>query len=131
MLFVIQKHNASHLHHDLRLEDNGVLRSWAVPKGAPLRAGEKRLAVEVADHPMSWAKFQGTIPKGEYGAGKVSIWDKGNYEMIEDTGNIIKFNLHGKKAKGSYRLIRYKGGNQWLLYKVKRGSAKNEGQDSK
>jgi len=121
MIFVIHKHDASHLHHDLRLEDAGALRSWAVPKGVPVKVGEKRLAVEVEDHPMSYASFQGTIPKGQYGAGKVSIWDRGKYELVEDSGNAIKFNLHGRKAKGAYRLVKYRGGDQWLLFKVKRG----------
>lgn len=118
-IFVIHKHAASHLHYDLRLEMDGVLKSWAVPKEPPEEAGIKRLAVQVDDHPLEYAKFHGTIPEGMYGAGKVEIWDSGKYELIEQTGNKIIFLLHGKKLKGKYSLIRFtkSGEKNWLFFK--------------
>jgi DNA ligase D-like protein (predicted 3'-phosphoesterase) len=83
-LFVVQRHDARRLHYDLRLERNGALASWAVPKGLPLRAGERHLAVHVEDHPLDYASFEGVIPAGEYGAGTVEIWDRGTYELLEE-----------------------------------------------
>jgi len=119
-IFVIQEHNASHLHYDLRLESNGVLKSWAVPKGVPQEKGIKRLAIQTEDHPIEYANFEGTIPKGEYGAGTVKIWDKGKltYKNIEE--NKIEFKLKGKKLNTNYALIRLKNSkkNNWLLIKV-------------
>ena len=116
--FVVQEHWASHHHFDFRLELEGVLKSWAVPKGLPEKKGIKRLAVQVEDHPLDYINFQGQIPKGLYGAGKVKIYDKGRYELIEKNKSRISFNLKGKKLKGRYYLIRTKlGKNQWLLIK--------------
>ncbi|MGV3774958.1 MAG: non-homologous end-joining DNA ligase [Verrucomicrobiales bacterium] len=107
-LFVIQKHKASHLHYDFRLEMDGVLRSWAVPKGPPYTRAERRLAMWVEDHPMSYARFEGTIPKGNYGAGTVMVWDIGSYEVMD--GNFHAGKLHlklkGKKLKGEWILVR-------------------------
>ncbi|MEM1524764.1 MAG: DNA polymerase ligase N-terminal domain-containing protein [Nitrososphaerales archaeon] len=117
MRFVIHKHQARHLHWDFRLEMDGVLKSWAVPKEPPSIPNVKRLAIEVEDHPIDYINFEGVIPEGEYGAGIVEIWDNGEYELIERNENMIKFNLKGKRLSGSYRLIRMKG-NQWLLFKV-------------
>jgi bifunctional non-homologous end joining protein LigD len=119
-IFVIQEHDASHLHYDLRLERNGVLNSWAVPKGIPLKPGIKRLAIKTEDHPLEYAEFQGIIPKGQYGGGTVKIWDKGNYKIKVWEENKIEFNFQGTKLTGVYVLIRFKKGgeNNWLLMKV-------------
>ena len=123
-LFVIQKHAASHLHYDLRLEMNGVLKSWAVPKGPPYELGEKRLAMAVEDHPMEYARFEGIIPKGQYGGGTVMVWDIGAYDVMDGNywqGKLHLF-LHGKKLKGEWVLVRSgesDGKKQgWLLIKA-------------
>ncbi|MDD5031913.1 MAG: DNA polymerase ligase N-terminal domain-containing protein [Patescibacteria group bacterium] len=118
--FVVQKHQARNLHYDFRLEAEGVLKSWAVPKGVPEEAGIKRLAIQVEDHPVDYINFSGVIPKGEYGAGTVGIWDKGKWNLIEgDLGSgSLKFNLMGKKLKGEYVLVRFKDKNNWLIYKL-------------
>ena len=122
-IFVVQKHKATHLHYDLRLEIDGVLKSWAVPKGPPLREGIKRLAVQTEDHPIEYADFEGVIPEGEYGAGTVEIWDKGTFIAEEIDDNKIIVNLNGTKMNGRYILIklkpspRLKGENNWLLFK--------------
>lgn len=122
--FVVQEHHASHLHYDFRLELNGVLKSWAVPKGPIMDRSVKRLAIEVEDHPLEYGKFHGTIPKGEYGAGEVFIWDKGRWEPKGDPAAALRkghldFTLKGKKLKGEWMLLRTKrpdgGKNQWLL----------------
>jgi bifunctional non-homologous end joining protein LigD len=121
---VIQKHAASRLHYDFRLAMEGVLKSWAVPKGPPLEANEKRLAMATEDHPMDYARFEGTIPRGEYGGGTVMVWDIGTYEVLD--GNYWKGKLHvalnGKKLKGEWVLVKRATGNgkenSWLLIKA-------------
>ncbi len=120
LIYSIQKHSASHLHYDLRLERNGVLKSWAIPKEPPAKAGEKRLAVETEDHPVGYAFFEGEIPKGNYGAGKVEVWDRGSYEIIEEHANDLVIKISGKRLKGEYVLVKTKMGNNpknWLFFK--------------
>ncbi|MBI2459610.1 MAG: 3'-phosphoesterase [Parcubacteria group bacterium] len=117
--FVVQKHQARNLHYDFRLEQEGVLKSWAVPKGVPERAGLKRLAVAVEDHPVAYINFSGIIPQGEYGAGAVEIWDKGKWQALDgglERGS-MKFSLAGKKLKGEFVLVRLKDKKNWLIYK--------------
>ena len=124
--FVIQKHAATRLHYDFRLEMDGTLKSWAVPRGIPLKKGEKRLAVHVEDHPLAYADFEGTIPKGQYGGGTVMIWDYGTYELSERYPNKtlesgqLHFVLHGKKLEGEWGLVRLKSSekDEWLLIKA-------------
>jgi bifunctional non-homologous end joining protein LigD len=134
--FVVQQHKASRLHYDFRLEADGVLKSWAVPKGPSTDPGEKRLAVATEDHPLEYAGFEGTIPKGEYGAGTVAIWDRGTYSNLtkQDGRRIsmaeglarghIAFKLNGRKLKGGFALTRARGlradggKEQWLLVKM-------------
>ena len=128
LIFVVQKHRATALHYDFRLEWKGVLLSWAVPKGPSLDPSVKRLAMEVEDHPIEYAKFEGIIPEGEYGGGTVMIWDKGTWtpespdvDAALKKGD-LKLTLHGEKLKGSWVLVRtrgrYQGGrNAWLLIK--------------
>lgn len=122
IIFVVHKHHASHLHWDLRLEMEGVLKSWAVPKEPPKFKGIKRLAVQVEDHPLEYAKFQGTIPEGHYGAGKVEIWDKGFYELIHKDSKKIEFEMKGKKLKGKFVLVKTNYGSKpeksWLWMRV-------------
>ena len=122
-MFVVQKHRATQLHYDFRLEADGVLKSWAVPKGPSLDPSVKRLAMEVEDHPVDYAKFEGVIPEGEYGGGTVMVWDYGTYETEDDTDvsaalrqGELKFTLDGQKLKGSWVLVRTRG-RQWLLLK--------------
>jgi len=132
-IFVIQKHDASHLHYDFRLEIDGVLKSWAIPKGPSTDPTEKRLAIETEDHPMEYATFEGVIPEKHYGAGPVIVWDTGTFDTIkEKDGTItslsqsykngqIEVNLHGKKLNGGYALIRTAmdgDKKQWLLIKM-------------
>jgi bifunctional non-homologous end joining protein LigD len=127
--FVVQKHDASHLHFDFRLELDGVMKSWAVPKGPSYDPSVRRLAMEVEDHPIEYNKFEGTIPQGEYGGGTVMLWDRGTYEA-ESGGGIealregyargdLKFVLHGERLRGGWVLVRMKrpGRPQWLLIK--------------
>ena len=120
-LYTIQKHNASHLHYDLRLEMNKVLKSWAIPKQPPRVKGIKRLAIQVPNHALGYEKFEGIIPEGNYGAGKVQIWDKGSYELIEKKKNLIVINIFGEKLKGEYCLVKTKLGKDkkenWLFFK--------------
>ncbi len=118
--FVIQKHHATRLHYDFRLEMDGVLKSWAVPKEPPTESGVKRLAVQVEDHELSYIDFEGAIPEGMYGAGKVEIWDKGTYMLKHRTKDKVEFVLHGEKLTGNYILIRFKGAKNWLLFKKKK-----------
>ena len=122
LAFVVQKHHASHLHYDFRLEMNGVLKSWAVPKGPSKRPGEKRLAVMVEDHPLAYATFEGTIPRGQYGAGRVEIWDRGTYDTISGSirGGEFVIGLRGIKLKGQYALVRMRSLRNWLLIKKKK-----------
>jgi DNA ligase D-like protein (predicted 3'-phosphoesterase) len=116
--FVVQRHQASHLHYDFRLEMEGVLKSWAVPKGVPDITGVKRLAVQTEDHPVAYINFAGTIPEGEYGAGTVEIWDKGIFRLDNMSSKELEFNLQGQKLSGDYVLIHTDGKN-WLLIKRK------------
>lgn len=125
--FVVQKHDATRLHYDFRLELDGVLKSWAVPKGPSLAPGDKRLAMETEDHPVSYGDFEGVIPAGEYGAGPVIVWDRGTWEPLDDprkglAKGALKFRLHGEKLRGTFSLVRLKGdarnsGKPWLLIK--------------
>jgi len=140
--FVIQKHAASHLHYDFRLEMEGVLKSWAVPKGPSTDPSVKRLAMMVEDHPYDYRSFEGTIPKGQYGGGTVIVWDEGTYQPAEiaiadkkeqdrelrkqlHKGKIV-FTLKGEKLKGDWALVKssYQGENSWLLMKIKDKYAK-------
>lgn len=128
-LYVIQKHAASRLHYDFRLELDGVLKSWAVPRGPSLDTSDKRLAVEVEDHPVSYGSFEGTIPEGNYGAGTVMLWDRGTWEPLKDPrkglrDGRLEFRLHGEKLGGEWALVRMAGRadedrNNWLLIKMK------------
>jgi len=145
LAFVIQKHEASHLHFDLRLEVDGVMKSWAIPKGPNVDPSVKRLAMEVEDHPIAYNTFEGTIPHGEYGGGTVMLWDRGTYspddmdanESENDaagralTAGKLAFSFHGTRLKGSYALVRTRRGEtraQWLLIKHRDKYAK-EGRD--
>jgi bifunctional non-homologous end joining protein LigD len=118
-IFVVQEHHARRLHFDLRLENGGVLKSWAVPKGIPEAPDQKRLAVQTEDHPIEYANFEGTIPAGQYGAGSVKIWDKGSYSAKVWEDDKIEFTLNGKRLNGHYVLVRLKraGEKNWLLLK--------------
>jgi bifunctional non-homologous end joining protein LigD len=112
---VVQEHHASHLHWDFRLEMEGVLKSWAVPKGVPTEPKVRRLAVQTEDHPVDYIDFEGEIPEGEYGGGTVQIWDRGQYELLEQDEKKLHFRLMGEKADGEYMLIHTNGKN-WLLF---------------
>ena len=133
LIFVVQRHKASRLHYDFRLELDGVLKSWAVPKGPSMNPKDKRLAMMVEDHPYDYKDFEGTIPEGNYGAGIVEIWDSGTYSDIENSlrekaeknlraglkSGDFKFHLYGKKLKGEFVLVKLKAkeDNSWLLIK--------------
>jgi len=116
-IYVIQKHQARNLHYDLRLEINGVLKSWAIPKTPPTEKGIKRLAVQVEDHPLEYADFEGTIEEGRYGAGTVEIWDKGEYVLKEKGEDRLVFEVRGNKLKGDYCLVLFKEKKNWLFFK--------------
>ncbi len=149
LIFVVQRHKASHLHYDFRLELNGVLKSWAIPKGPSLNPEDKRLAMMVEDHPYDYKDFKGVIPEGNYGAGIVEIWDKGTYGALTKDKNAddekllktglkagnLKFVLKGKKLKGEFALVKIKNNygekdNVWLLIKHRDEFATNEKYDS-
>src|SRR6185295_3790870 len=133
-LYVIQKHAASRLHYDFRLEVDGVLKSWAVPKGPSFDPAEKRLAVHVEDHPLEYGSFEGAIPAGEYGAGTVILWDRGRWIPKEDPHEgykkgKLKFELVGEKLRGGWTLARMggrsgEGGKNWLLLKERDATAR-------
>ena len=130
--FVIQKHDATTLHYDFRLEVDGVLKSWAVPKGPSMSPKEKRLAVPTEDHPLDYADFEGVIPEGSYGAGTVLVWDRGTYQNLTEKGGKrievaeairrghVSFRLEGEKLRGGYALTRFRTGKgeAWLLVKM-------------
>jgi DNA ligase D-like protein (predicted 3'-phosphoesterase) len=116
-IYLVQKHAATHLHYDLRLEMDGVLKSWAVPKEPPVEFGVKRLAVQVEDHPLDYAAFEGTIAQGEYGAGTVEIWDSGTYTLVDRKEDKLIVNIKGKKLVGPYVLVRLKDKKNWLFFK--------------
>ena len=119
--FVIQEHHARKLHYDFRLEMDGVLRSWAVPKVPSKKADLKRLAIQVEDHRLDYIDFEGRIEEGSYGAGVVKIWDKGTYDIESRKDDKIVFFLNGKKLEGRYTLLKMKWGkDQWLLFKTKK-----------
>jgi bifunctional non-homologous end joining protein LigD len=142
--FVVQKHDASRLHYDFRLEMEGVLKSWAIPKGPSLNPEDKRLAMMVEDHPYDYRTFEGSIPEGNYGAGTVMVWDEGTYEALghekeplkrqekilleELKKGDVKIVLHGEKVKGSFALVKIKGReeNAWLLIKKQDDEATNK-----
>lgn len=142
LIFVIQRHAASRLHYDFRLEMDGVLKSWAVPKGPSLDPKDKRLAMMVEDHPYDYKDFEGNIPEGNYGAGQVEIWDSGTYEPLDNHSKLsdgkellkelhagsLKFILHGKKLKGEFALVKMKNTeeNSWLLIKHKDDFAESD-----
>jgi bifunctional non-homologous end joining protein LigD len=141
LIFVVQRHHASHLHYDFRLELNGVLKSWAVPKGPSLNPADKRLAMMVEDHPVDYATFEGDIPEGNYGAGHVAIWDHGTYEPIDEEGTVItpeafskqlqegsiKFRMKGKLLQGEFALVNMKKDDKtWLLIKHRDKHATDE-----
>ncbi len=121
--FVVHKHQASHLHYDFRLEMDGVLKSWAVPKGPPMDPSEKRLALAVEDHPLDYIDFEGTIPEGQDGAGQLEIWDEGTYKLLGKEKDKLSFSLEGEKLRGNFTLLRLKKGQkgtEWLLLKNKK-----------
>jgi bifunctional non-homologous end joining protein LigD len=120
--FVVHEHHATRLHYDFRLEWEGVLKSWAVPKGPSMNPADKRLAISVEDHLIEYVDFEGIIPDGQYGAGAVVIWDQGFHELMEWKSDRITFNVTGDKLKGAFTLTRLKSGekgNEWLLIKKK------------
>jgi len=146
LIFVVQRHKASRLHYDFRLEMDGVLKSWAVPKGPSMNPKDKRLAMMVEDHPYDYRDYEGIIPEGNYGAGIVEIWDSGTYSDLENSpqneaeknlrkglkSGDFKFQLFGKKLKGEFVLVKLKGkeDNSWLLIKHRDNFAVDEDYNS-
>jgi DNA ligase D-like protein (predicted 3'-phosphoesterase) len=132
-IYVIQRHRASHLHYDLRLEEDGVLKSWAVPKEPPVEKGIKRLAVQTEDHPLGYEKFEGVIPEGEYGAGTVEIWDEGFYSLIENSRTKKVIDIRGKRLSGHFCLIKLRKANpedkNWLFFKIHQVEQHIKGKD--
>src|SRR5438874_4839714 len=132
--FYVQRHDATRLHYDFRLEIDGVLKSWAVPKGPSLEPLSKHLAMHVEDHPIEYGEFEGNIPKGQYGGGSVMLWDRGTFELLGDLPALkqiergdLKFRLHGEKLQGEFAIVLMKGrgkGNEWLLLKKRDAFAK-------
>jgi len=122
-IYVIQEHHATHLHWDLRFEIDGVLKSWALPKGAP-QDSERLLAVQVDDHPINYATFEGTIPEGSYGAGEVIIWDRGTFNLESyEPGKRLVVDIQGSKLKGHYCLFHFKPTEKsWLFFKVQKSN---------
>ena len=127
-IFVVQEHHASRLHYDFRLEMQGALKSWAIPKGPSMNPADKRLAIMVDDHTLEYADFEGIIPEGRYGAGAVVLWDRGTYELLEGAdaaaelqNGSLKFALKGKWLRGAFAMVKLKGpratGKEWLLMK--------------
>jgi bifunctional non-homologous end joining protein LigD len=136
--FVVQKHAASRLHYDFRLELDGVLKSWAIPKGPSLVPGDRRLAAQTEDHPLEYFDFEGVIPKGEYGGGTVLVWDQGTWESVGDARRGLEkgeltFRLDGRKLRGRFHLVRLRaraadrGKSTWLLLKGRDGEARAQG----
>ena len=119
-IFVVQRHEASTLHWDLRLSMDGVLKSWAVPKEPPSEQGPRRLAIMVDDHDLSYHDFEGVIEEGRYGAGKVEIWDRGTYELLDRKEEKLVIDLRGERLRGKYVLLRFKkaGEEAWLFFKA-------------
>jgi bifunctional non-homologous end joining protein LigD len=145
LIFVVQRHHASRLHYDFRLELKGTLKSWAVPKGPSLNPQDKRLAMMVEDHPISYATFEGNIPEGNYGAGHVDVWDHGTYHPVDKdskeisaaqfakdlTAGSIKFSMKGRRLKGEFALVRLKTDDKaWLLIKHRDKYATDDAYDS-
>ena len=119
-VYVIQQHNATNLHWDLRLEYNKKLKSWALPKRPLKIKTKKRLAVQVTDHPIEYAKFEGDIPEGNYGAGKVTIWDRGTFDTVEKSNKKWIITIKGKKLQGKYCLLHFKPKQKnWIFFKMK------------
>lgn len=122
-LYAIQEHHASRLHYDLRLEEEGVLKSWAVPKTPPDKEGIRRLAVQTEDHPLGYEMFEGVIPEGEYGAGRVKIWDSGTYDVLESGEGKKILRIDGRRLRGRFALIKLKPKDRedanWLFFKLK------------
>lgn len=117
LAYVVHDHTSMNHHYDLRLEINGVMRSWAIPVEPPEKKGEKRLAIAGDDRPLAYAKFEGKIPEGNRGTGYVTIWDSGSYELIEATEDKILIYVHGRKLSGLYHLINFHPPKDWLLIK--------------